>query len=91
MNSLLLLLKAKPNTEARELRPILSEYLPSDIPIDATYLRNFRLRVAYFHAANPNYRDVTLQQTQGLLSRRDLTEEEHSVYDNPIARVNFIN
>ena len=55
MHSLCMLLKSNPATNDCALRPLLTEYVHHDAAIDATYIRQFRQRVAYFYATNPNY------------------------------------
>ena len=89
MNSVIMLLKSNPSTDARSLRSLLTEYVHQDVPIDAAYLRNFRQRVAYFHASNPSYTDLSISEANMLLEKTPLTEEEHKVLDNPIIRINF--
>ena len=89
MNSLIMLLKSNPATNARSLRSLLTEYVHHDVAIDCNYIRNFRQRVAYFHAANPSYTDLTINEANMLLEKAPLSEEEHKVLDNPIIRINF--
>ena len=89
MQTIVMVLKSSPSLSTRDLRPMLTQYIPSEQELDAKFLRNFRLRVAYFLAKNPNYNDLTYEQTNGLLSKKYVTEEEHKVLDNPITRISF--
>ena len=89
MNSVIMLLKSNPATNACSLRSLLSEYNHHDVVIDSTYLRNSRQRVEYFHASNPSYTDLTISKANMLLEKTPLTEEEHKMLDNPIVRINF--
>ena len=68
---------------------MLTQYIPSEQELDSKFVRNFRLRVAYFLAKNPNYNDLTYEQINGLLSEKYVTEEEHKVLDNPITKICF--
>ena len=89
MNTVIMLLKTNPAIDTRSLRSLLAEYVHKDVAIDCTYMRNFRQRVAYFHATNPNYTDLTINEANLLLEMNPLSEEEHKVLDNPIIRINF--
>ena len=89
MNTLLMLLKSNPAIDTRSLRSLLLEYVHKDVSIDSTYIRNFRQRVAYFHAANPSYTDLTITEANSLLEMNPLSAEEHNVLDNPVIRINF--
>ena len=74
---------------AHSLRSLLTEYVHHDVAIDCNYIRNFRQRVACFHAANPSYSDLTINEANMLLEKAPLSKEEHKVLDNPIIRINF--
>ena len=89
MNSIVMLLKSNPATDACALRPLLTEYVHKDVVIDATYIRNFRQRVAYFHASNPNYSELSLEEVSMLLEKSPITEEDHKILDDPVVRINF--
>ena len=89
MNGVILLLKSNPTTDARALRPLLNEYVHHDVAIDASYIRNFRKRVAYFHASNPEHTELNIDDANSLLKKSPLTDEEHKVLDNPMVRINF--
>lgn len=89
MTSVLMLLKANPTTSANSLRPLLLEYVHHDIPLDCVFLRNFRQRVALFHAQNPEFTDLSLSDAHSLLDKSPITKEEQSVLDNPIVRIKF--
>ena len=91
MNSLLMLLKSNPATNDCALRPLLTEYVHHDAAIDATYIRQFRQRVAYFYATNPNYLELFLEEANMLLEESPITEGEHKVLDDHIVRINFNN
>ena len=47
MNGVIMLLKSNPTTDARALRTLLNENVHHDVAFDASYIRNFRKRVAY--------------------------------------------
>ena len=89
IQTILMVLKSNPSLSARDLRPILTQYIPSEQESDAKFVRNFRLRVAYFLAKNPNYNDLIYEQINGLVSKKYVTEEEHKVLDNPITKISF--
>ena len=55
MNSLLHILKLTPSTSAEILRPLLKYFVHHDTPLDCYFIRNFRHRVAYYHAQNPDF------------------------------------
>ena len=80
LNTLLTVLKTDPSTSANALRPLITDSLSfNGTPIDATFIRNFRQRVAYYHAKNPNHVDVTLEDAQLILSKKTISDEEHKV------------
>ena len=89
MTSLLMLLKANPTTSANALRPLLLEYIHHDVPLDSTYIRNFRQRVAYFHAKNPDFKELSISEASTLLDKSPITNEERKILDDPIIRINF--
>ena len=79
MNTLIMLLKTNPAINACSLRSLLAEYVHKDVAVDCTYMRRFRQWVAYFHAVNPNYTDLTISEANLLLEMNPLSEEEHTV------------
>ena len=79
MNSILILFKSNPATYASSLRPILMEYVHRDIPLDTTYIRNFRQRVALFHTKNPTYKDISTEEANMLLEPSPVTEDESKI------------
>ena len=89
MTSLVMILKTNPTTCSSTLRPLLSEYIHHDVALDASYIRNFRHRVAYFHAKNPNFKELSISDVGELLTKSPISEEEHRVLDDPIVRINF--
>ena len=95
MDSLLQILKVSPATPASVLRPLLKQFVNSDTPVDAIYIRNFRTRVAYYHANQQSHTngdinvDVSLDDANHLLSNKEISPEEHKILDNPLARLNF--
>ena len=84
MKTLIMVLKSNPATNARTLRPLLLPYVNNEQEITATFIRNFRQRVAYFLALQPNFSDLSIDEANSLVSRKYMTEEEHKVLDNPI-------
>ena len=50
MQSLVHVLKNRSSICARDLRPIIAEFANVDQPLDCYFIRNVRLRVAYFIA-----------------------------------------
>ena len=58
-----MLLKSNSTTDTRALRPLFIEYVHHDIVIDVSYIRNFRKRVAYFHAFNPEHRELNIDDS----------------------------
>ena len=93
MHSLLHILKVTPSTPASVLRPLLNQFVDNGTAVDAQFMSNFRTRVAYYHAKNPsnheNQVDISLSDATSLLSRKVLSQEEHSILDNPLVRLNF--
>ena len=89
MSSIVLLLKHNPSTSASLLRPLLSEVMPPTVSLDSNYIRNFRLRVAYFHAANPKYTEISHERAGLLLADSPITQKEHDILIDPITRINF--
>ena len=61
------------------LRPLLKKYVNADTPVDAIYIRNFRTRVAYYHAnQRPHIHgednvDVSLDDANHLLSNTEVS------------------
>ena len=89
MKTLIMVLKSNPSTNARSLRPLLLPYVTKEQDITSTFIRNFRQRVAYFLALNPNFSDLSIDEVNSLVSQKYMTEEEHKVLDNPLIRINF--
>ena len=89
MKTLTMVLKSNHSTNARSLRPLLLPYVNKEQDITSTFIRNFRQRVAYFLALNPNFSDLSIDEVNLLVSQKYMTEEEHKVLDNPLIRIKF--
>ena len=94
MDSILQILKVNPTAPASILRPLLVQVVNNDTAVDATFIRNFRIRAMYYHLKYPNKNnlnvDITLDNANLLLSSRDVSPIEHAILDNPLVRLNFL-
>ena len=89
MKTLVTVLKNRPSISAMDLRPLITQFVRSDQPMDCVFVRNFRQRMIFFKACNLDCEEVTQDEAELLLSRKSITQEEHAVLDNPIIRTNF--
>lgn len=89
MNSILMLLKTNPSISTNSLRSFLEEHVTDDTSLNCVFIRIFRLRVAYFHATNPNYIQLTMDDARKLIKSTPIAEDEHKILDNPITRHNY--
>ena len=89
MQTLVYVLKNRPSICARDLRPIIAEFVKVDQPLDYYFIQNFRQRIAYFIAKNPNFGEITQEEADQICSPINITQEEHQVLDNPIIFTNF--
>ena len=71
------------------LRPILKNALPVCTNIDAKLIDNFRRRVALYHARNPNFAPLTLEQGMMLTSRQDIIPSDLIGMNDPITLANL--
>ena len=52
----------RPSLCAKDLRPIITEFVKVDQLLDCYFIRNVRQRIAYFIAKNPNFGDITQEE-----------------------------
>ena len=86
--SVLMLLKCNHAIYDCSLRPLLTQYVHHDVEIDCNYIRNCMQRVACFHALKPSYTALAISETNTLLNKVPLNEEEHNVLNYPVVRIN---
>ena len=80
-----------PNIDARNLRTLLKDVVPSDLNLDAKFICNFRSRVAlhiskFVDGDSP----LTSLSAKFLTVNKSLTQEEMAITNNPIIRTNFL-
>ena len=76
MNSVVSLLKHSPSLEAQLLRQMLRAACPTLTNLDSKFLNNFRIRVANYHAKNPDAVAVTMKDSLELASTKNLSVAE---------------
>ena len=85
------IMRNDPNIDARNLRTLLKDVVPSDLNLDAKFICNFRSRVA-LHISKFVDGDSSLTSLSAkfLTVNKSLTQEEMSITNNPIIRTNFL-
>ena len=89
MQTLLHVLKTRPNTCARDLRPLMKQFVEKNQPLDCVFIRNFRQRMAYFIAKNPDCVEITKEDAELISSKKSITADEHKVLNDPFINTNF--
>ena len=84
------IMRNDPNIDARNLRTLLKDVIPSDLNLDAKFICNFRSRVA-LHISKFVDGDSPLTSLSAnfLTVNKSLTQEEMSITNNPIICTNF--
>ena len=73
-----------PHLEARELRNLLEDFMPSYFLIDYTFLNNFRHRVDVDHAKHPGSSNLTHDVATHLTKRCNLKPYEIEELEDPL-------
>ena len=83
------MLKINPQLPALELRPLLTNCVATNAPITASFLSNFRRRVALYILKNPNSQEITTKDGLLLVSQSKVTKLEEKVLQLPDVQVNY--
>ena len=89
IKTLLHVLKTKPSTCARDLSPLMKQFVEKNQPLDCVFIRNFRQRMAYFIAKNPDCVEITKEDAELISSKKSITADEHKVLNDPFINTNF--
>jgi hypothetical protein len=88
MNHVLRMLRDKPSVPNHVIRPEIAHAIPPYRGMDASFMRNFRLRVLAYILKNPVI-DVSLEDVASFTSNRVIAANEIINLDQPITRQNY--